>query len=57
MASHLGVANREGDGHGQVHPGLEERNDLSTRAGGSDDEHILLCSRLIIKAEDVVATA
>lgn len=39
--THLGVGNGEADGHGQVDPGLQEGNDLSTRAGGGDDQHIL----------------
>jgi hypothetical protein len=38
----LGVSDGEGNGHGQVDPGLEEGDDLSTRARGSDDQDVLL---------------
>ena len=36
----LGVDDGETDGHGQVYPCLQEGDDLSTGARGSDDEHI-----------------
>jgi len=37
----LGVEEHEADGHGQVDPGLEERDDLGAAALGGDDEHVL----------------
>jgi hypothetical protein len=37
----LGVEEHEADCHGQVDPGLEERDDLGAAALGGDDEHVL----------------
>jgi hypothetical protein len=40
-ATYRAVYDGEADGHGQVDPGLQEGDNLSARAGGRDDQHIL----------------
>ncbi len=39
--THLGIQHGEANGHGQVHPGLEEGDDLGAGARGSNHQNIL----------------
>ena len=41
LQSHLGIDNGKANGHGQVHPGLEKRDDFGATSRCSHHQHIL----------------